>query len=295
MDLRGVRSVPELVFTATGEDGGKYFLGYPLSFSWKKDAEAADELTVVFPGGGPWENLLELEGKKEGETCFQGIVDEIEYSAKEATLTLIARSRTGILLDYQVQPQTFRAPTLALLSKMFLEPLGFTAQGSGLRQEGGELTVKRGTSVLSLLRQFCQDTLGCQPVVKPGGQVICEAAYQGDTLALNGEDAEEVQILFRNYQIMSQAVFPDSETGIYTTVFQNPAPYWVPRVQYLKQGDTPVFQAEKELRVVLPYLLLGEPGDTVCFQDYRGTLSSLRLRRDQDGDSTEIRFLVQEE
>lgn len=287
--------LPELVFSARCAGGGDLFLGCPVSFELKKDAGAADQMTVVFHGESPWENLLELEAQRDGKLFFQGIVDEMIYSSAAQTVTLIARSRSALLLDNEVMPQTIRSASLALLHRQFLAPLGFSVRSGDMSRESGELTVKRGTSVLAMLTEFCQSVLGCTPVVRPDGTVICERGYRGENIPIDWEETEKVELRWNNHRILSEAVYPDSDTGMYSTVFKNPTDGGIPRVKYLKQGESMEFSPRLEVRVTLPRLFDGEPGDVAGLGWYSGTVESVRLNRDSGGDRAEVRFLAEED
>lgn len=281
----------DLVMTGQCAGGGSLFLGRPEEMTLKKDRGAADELTAVFPAAAPWENLWRLEARLGGELFFEGIVDELVYSTRTMSARVVARSRAALLLDNEAMPQTIRNPSLALLESRFLKPLGFAVAQGDLSPKGGELAVKRGTSVFSLLSGFCRDFLSCSPVVRGTGEVICLPEYEGKRFACSREEIQWVEVRHENYRVLSQAVLPDSAAGGYSAVFRNPNGEGVPRVKYLEQSSEIEFSPRRRVGILLASLTKAEPGDRIVLPWDAGRIESVRLSRGPGGDASQIQFL----
>jgi len=165
-----------VIFWGTTLSGDRLLLGEPAEAALSYDRDApADLLRVKFPADRMWEELREVELYEKGEPAFRGIVDEqnTTLSAAGLTVELVCRSGEALLLDNEAQPETILSPSLPLLEKKLLLPLGL-ALGEGDRErKRGELAVSKGESVWTVLERFCRDFLGTVPTVDFMGLVQC--------------------------------------------------------------------------------------------------------------------------
>lgn len=156
--------------------GGQMLLGDPQEAVLSYDREApADQLKAVFPADRMWEPLAEVCVYHEGQGIFRGIVDEqnTRLGAGGLTVELVCRSREALLLDNEAEPGCIRSPSLEVLRRRMLEPLGLReVQGPG-GSVRGELMVEKGSSCWAVLAGFCRDYLGTEPYVDFDGVVQC--------------------------------------------------------------------------------------------------------------------------
>ena len=120
----------------------------------------ADSLTVRF---GVGKRLFTEEPvgavlKKDGAVLFDGIVDEHRVKCQNGARTEVffLRSRAALLLDNEAAPMELRLPSLRLLERMYLMPLGLHAVGGDRRPVEGVLTVEKGVSCFEALQTFSE-------------------------------------------------------------------------------------------------------------------------------------------
>lgn len=138
-----------MTFWGVTFSGKRLLLGEPLEASLCYDRDApADLLRARFPADKLWEELKEAELWEGEKLVFRGLVDEqdTELSSSGLTVELVCRSLEALLLDNEALPETIASPSLPLLEKKLLSPLGL-ALGEGDRErKRGRLTVKKGKS-----------------------------------------------------------------------------------------------------------------------------------------------------
>lgn len=186
-----------MIFWGTTLSGDRLLLGEPAEAALSYDRDApADLLRVKFPVSRMWEELREISLYEGGKPVFRGVVDEqnTTLSSSGLTLELVCRSMEALLLDNEAQPETILAPSLPLLEKKLLLPLGL-ALGEGDRdRKRGELAVDKGESVWTVLEQFCRDFLGIVPYVDLNGLVQC-GGVPGKALELKDVISAQVNLL----------------------------------------------------------------------------------------------------
>ena len=115
----------------------------PNEWLLRSDADTvADSLTVRFEcresgflRKSPWGRCF----KKDGAVLFDGIVDEHRVKCQNGARTEVfsLRSRAALLLDNEAAPMELRLPSLRLLERMYLMPLGLHAVGGDRRPVEG--------------------------------------------------------------------------------------------------------------------------------------------------------------
>lgn len=132
---------------------------------------ACDDLSVVFPFS---ENFAEMKRIKmfDGENLvFSGIVDEQSVITAEnyAYIKITARSLCGLLVDNEAKPMCYNRPSLNVLFRQLLKPLGFKKYNAEDKLFEGTLTVYKGQSVYTVLSSFFKSCFGCMPRITPDG------------------------------------------------------------------------------------------------------------------------------
>lgn len=168
-------------FTAAGV---RVDLGLPLQVSIHRGADApADDLSAVFVRTGELPELMSVQVMEEGQLLFWGRVDEQSerISQSGSVHTLVARSRTAMLLDSQAIPQTYQSPPFSVVFARHAQPYGisvYRVPSGGERI--GELTVKNGMSEWQVLSEFCERAWGVAPRITMEGvlEVLPKSAQE---------------------------------------------------------------------------------------------------------------------
>lgn len=121
----------------------------PNEWLLRSDADTvADSLTVRF---GVGKRLFTEEPvgavlKKDGAVIFDGIVDEHRVKCQNGARTeaFSLRSRAALLLDNEAAPMELRLPSLRLLERMYLMPLGAARRGRRQAAGGGRFDRRKG-------------------------------------------------------------------------------------------------------------------------------------------------------
>ena len=140
----------------------------PNEWLLRSDADTvADSLTVRFSAGKRLftEEPVGAVLKKDGAVIFDGIVDEHRVKCQNGARTEVffLRSRAALLLDNEAAPMELKLPSLRLLERMYLMPLGLHAVGGDRRPVEGILTVEKGVSCFEALQTFSERYLNCTP------------------------------------------------------------------------------------------------------------------------------------
>ncbi len=201
--------------------GEQMLLGDPLEavLSFDRDAPA-DQLKAVFPAKELWEPLREVLAYDNGRGVFRGIVDEqnTRLTAEGLFVETVCRSREALLLDNEAEPVPIRNPSLAVLHKKLLEPLGFSEITGSAQCARGELHVEKGTSCWQVLAEFCREILGTEPYAGLDGTLHCEGVPSRE-IELNHVFAAEMA--WRPYKRLS-AVWKQGCRGGYDTLYADP-------------------------------------------------------------------------
>lgn len=171
-----------MTFWGVTFSGKRLLLGEPLEASLCYDRDApADLLRARFPADKLWDELKEAELWEGGRLVFRGLVDEqdTELSSSGLTVELVCRSLEALLLDNEALPETITSPSLPLLEKKLLSPLGLILGEGDRERKRGRLTVKKGKSCWGVLADFCAGFLGTVPSVDPEGKVRCDGGKGG--------------------------------------------------------------------------------------------------------------------
>lgn len=227
-----------MTFWGWSQTGQKLFLGQPMeaSLSWDRDAPA-DLLRAKFPADAMWEELREIAGYENGEAVFRGIVDEQNtlLSGEGLTVELVARSMEALLLDNEAQPGVIRSPSLDLLEKRLLKPLGLAVGVGDRGTKPGALTVSKGDSCWTVLSGFCREFLGAEPQVGLDGRVN----VGGEEAVFELQEVLSAQVSLLPCKRLSH-VWLQSCRGGYDTLYRS-GTAGVPRTRYisLESGKRP--------------------------------------------------------
>ena len=160
-----------LSFSATDVSGERVILPAPLSVTMRMEEDVpADDLYAVFPGTDCPE-LREITVIDGGRTVFIGVVDEEEHIfAPEGTyLRISARSQAALLLDNEAIPCSYDHPGAKRIYERYVSDFGITAGDLDDATCFGELTVDKGSSVWSVIRNFCAACYSTVPRVSADG------------------------------------------------------------------------------------------------------------------------------
>lgn len=121
----------------------------PSEWLLRSDADTvADSLTVRFSAGKRLftEEPVGAVLKKDGAVLFDGIVDEHRVKCQNGARTEVffLRSRAALLLDNEAAPMELRLPSLRLLERMYLMPLGLHAVGGDQATGRGRFDRRKG-------------------------------------------------------------------------------------------------------------------------------------------------------
>ena len=213
----------------------------PNEWLLRSDADTvADSLTVRFSVGKRLftEEPVGAVLKKDGAVLFDGIVDE-----------------------------QLRLPSLRLLERMYLMPLGLHAVGGDRRPVEGVLTVEKGASCFEALQTFSERYLNCTPYTDKSGGVHFES-YVPKTVKPDWVTAREV--IFCPYKMLSGITVQNAQTGAYSAEYHDPLAPQV-RVRYLsayaKTAPTALLnesrRASKRLKLTCASYIDGNMGDTM--------------------------------
>lgn len=254
----------------------------PVEWLLKSDADTvADSLTVRFGAG---KRLFSEEPvgavlKKDSEVIFDGIVDEHRVKCQNGARTELfsLRSRAALLLDNEAAPMELRMPSLRLLERMYLTPLGLHAVGGDRRPMAGVLTVEKGMRCWEVLQMFAEGYLNCMPYADKSGGVHFES-YVSQTVKPDWVTAREV--IYCPYKMLSGVTVQNAQTGAYSAEYHDPLAPQV-RVRYLsahaKTAPTALLtesrRAAKRLKLTCASYIDGVPGDTMQTDD----LGEMRL------------------
>ncbi len=190
-------------------------LRHPLKVSFSCAADApADRLTAVFAVSGTVPVLSSVEVRQGEERIFFGQIDEQteEITPKGRLLSVTARSLAAVLLDNEAAPQTYCLPSMPLLMQRHFEPLGFTAFEGSENAFGGQLTVTKGMSEWSVLREFCRRFVQTEPKVRRDGVLDITGQRPQETLVLNADKVLSCRHSYRPSVLFSE-IFARTRVG----------------------------------------------------------------------------------
>ena len=163
-----------LTYVLTDINGRKSTMNYPLSVNFVSSDDApADSLTVVFAVNESVYPVVSIIVENSGERIFSGLVDTQteQQTSGGVLLTLTARSLECILLDNEALPQTYCMPSMPLIFKRHLEPLGFKEYIGTNKAFNGEMTISKGMSEWAVLEMFCKRFLKIKPKIDSFGVI----------------------------------------------------------------------------------------------------------------------------
>lgn len=135
-----------------------------LEYSDRLDTPA-QSMTVLFEDPRRMGELVRICALWDGETLFDGAVDEQEWrvSGSENVLEISARSAGGALLDNEAIPVTYNCPCLEDLYKLHLKPYGVRGCVGSAARCSTYYPVRAGESEWDVVRAFCIGVLGVLP------------------------------------------------------------------------------------------------------------------------------------
>ncbi len=212
-----------MIFWGETAGGEKKYLGEPEEILLVHDIDApADMLTLIYPSGKP-EELEYIYAYENGDIAFAGVVDEQigEFTANGARTKIIARSLAALLLDNEAMPQTLWNPSLRTIAEKYLKPLGFNCVigADGGKPLRGAFVIPKGSSVWSVLENYCRTFLGSTPYITPDGVIYSYTPEDGE-IELSSIAALEIRR--RPYARIAK-VYVQSESGAYDALFSNAA------------------------------------------------------------------------
>ena len=219
------------------QDGARMLLGDPREMSMSYDRDApADQLKAVFPAAGLWGDLVQVLVYEGGEAVFRGIVDEqnTRLEADGIWVELVCRSLEALLLDNEACPGTIRKPSLGVLGKKLLAPLGFSQVKGPEGSFPGQIEIEKGTSCWQALSGFCSRYLGTAPYVDAQGALCCQGQEEKE---IQLEGVLWAEISRRPCKEISE-VWMQSFHGAYDTLYREPLATAVRR-RYGGRGANP--------------------------------------------------------
>lgn len=290
-----------MTFWGERNNGDGVLLGVPKEVALDSSDDApADLLKAVFPASGQWEELAGVSVYEGGKLLFAGPVDEqnTAFTPEGTEVELICRSRAALLLDNEAMPQTLRCPSLRVIARLFLEPLGFSEPVGSMEAGMGELTVQKGESCWTVLERFCGDFLGVRPRVGRDGTLFCDGR-RPEPAELSGALSATLRMLPCK---RISSVCAQNRLGVYETEFSSPEAEGVLRRRYVdvSGGRSPREILEEGERAAVGLELVCEgfadilPGAAVSAglpdgSRWEGcTLKSVRYRADRNGERTRL-------
>ncbi len=235
-----------MTFTAQTENGKEIILNNAYKITLDKDEKTpANALHVVFSCSKFPENLVRIKMEEDDSEIFDGIVDEVLYQIKDdgKSLEIFARSNEAILLDNEAMPQTVFLPNPPILFKRFLNDLDFKQIICDDNEaKSAPLTVLKGSSVYEVLNKFARDYLGKEMHVLGKDTVIFGQKEQATVFEKTSPESFEMER--SNYDLCSHMYYKDTNTGVYSTCFENEKAKGVLRIRYA-QSNTPPFERFK--------------------------------------------------
>lgn len=280
----------KFVFWGVDDLGKEMLLGVPMEIELKKDNGAANQLTVSFVATSVWSNIRTMTGYYENDVIFSGIIDEQSWEMTDNgyIIEFIARNKKALLLDNEVMPQVIYNPSLSIISRRFLEPLGFTVESGNLISMSGELSISKGTSAYQVLEDFCETYLGTYPIITEDGKIYCgENPFEKHH---NISRVETLKVVESNYDIISQYYGKNSLSGAYTARYTNPYANGITRVRYIDDASNIDFTVSREVTATINGFININVYDTVTM-DYgivMARVESVTYTMDDNGRTTKI-------
>ena len=300
-----------LSFRCRNESGETFTLASPLTVGIKTDENVpADILEGVF-AFQPVGRLSEIEVLRGGECVFRGIPDEQKtlFSADGKTLWLTARSPAALLLDNEAQPCSYDHPSANFIFHRYAEPFGLTKGEDGDAVYFGEMSVIKGASCWSVLRNFSVGCYSSLPRVSGSGTLYLKGMPRGKRL-LFGDGGIRYSRFCESYkrcEELSAVYLKTSASDGYTFAVENKAAIarGVRRVRYLNAMTTPnpvqcaeamLSGADRKaysLELRCPGCLVGLEGSDAAVRTDDGlredlTVCGLRYRMDENGEYTDV-------
>lgn len=210
---------------------------------------------------------------KDGEVIFDGILDEHRTKSKNGVRTefFSLRSRAALLLDNEAMPTELRMPSLRLLERLYLTPLGLRAVGGDRRPMDGVLTVEKGTNCWAVLNTFAKRYLNCVPYADSMGNIYFEPYVPKK---IEPGLVTEREMILCPYKRLSGVTVQNAQTGAYNAEYHDPEAA-IRRVRYLSAyaktaPKTLLAEKRKEarsLKLVCATYTDGVPGDTAVLDD----------------------------
>lgn len=202
---------------ATAWDGTEYEL--PALTAWKLEYTAGvpcDSFWVRCPWqGGQGDvpaGLTRFSAVENGETVFQGVVDECETSLSEKgrLLELSGRGMAALLLDNEALAEDYGTATLGDILRDHVTPYGITAVGGEDLPAVGGFSVSTGSSEWEVLYNFARYYGGVAPRFGRTGELILDGWYDSQSAVI--DDSTPVTALRcrdRRYGVLSEILVRD--------------------------------------------------------------------------------------
>lgn len=270
------------------QNGETLKAGAPKRLSLHRSADTpADSLTMTLSGA-----MLEGRGVplfvrlyRDGALLFDGIPDEytLKKSSGGAESFFSCRSRAAVLLDNEILPCTLRMPSLRLLERRFLQPLGLTVAAGDFSLKPGALVFEKGTCVWTALVRFGTEFLGVTPYCLKQGSPVFAPRVPG---RVQIQKPLSVEVRHRPYSCVSRVTVQSAVSGAYAAVYDNPRAGGVLRERYLsayakKAPEALIADGERDrfsVCVTVADYAKGTPGDRCDLSRFSAGLSEMELR-----------------
>lgn len=258
----------------------------PIRMTLVRDADTpADSMTVVFTPGdkGISEEPVGIRMEKNGEPVFGGIIDEHTVSMEKGFReeSFVCRSPAVLLLDSEAMPGALQMPSVRLMEKLFLQPLGLSAKGEDLAPKKGQLSIEPGTSCWTVLCDFAAQFLKSDLHCGRDGTVYFSAREKRE---LELPTLTKLTVTRKPAAQISRVVVQNAQTGAYSAVYTDPeAPFT--RIRYLSaRADTApaeIFAEGKQQALQVEAVCTGyvdaEPGDRTDLSAWDERLPELEV------------------
>ena len=176
--------------------GGVPCDSFRLTCPWREEDSGADPAAWCF-----------FRGEEEGETVFQGIVDEctLSRSARGRLLELSGRGMAALLLDNEAMAQDYPTATLQDILQDHVLPFGVQVGGCADLPPVSPFSVAAGSSAWSVLYQFARYYGGVSPWFDQEGRLWVQPRPDQTRRVLTGDEpALEAQVRHRRYGVLSE-------------------------------------------------------------------------------------------
>lgn len=160
---------------------------------------------------------------------FKGICDEIVNikSASGVFVRIYCRNMFALLIDNEAAPGTFTSITAQIIFDRYLKPLGFKDFAADGRALSGDFTVAKGTSVYSVLSEFCRIKYNATPRLSEDNVILFNPGDSGEKVVFSDKENKnrlnysKIEFSICPCKLISKINVKTSETDFYTSALHN--------------------------------------------------------------------------